>query len=115
MGEPPLSVSAQALPDAGRYRQDNALLTFSFPDGSLASISYLANGDKSFAKERVEVFCGGMLAVLDDFRRLETYHAGRRSRVQRSWLRQDKGHRRSGKRSRLRFAPVDRRRSRMTS
>ena len=59
VGQSPVRVEAQALPDGGRYRQDNALLTFSFPDGSLASISYLANGDKSFAKERVEVFCGG--------------------------------------------------------
>jgi hypothetical protein len=38
----------------------------------------LANGDKSFAKERVEVFCGGRIAVLDDFRSLELVKDGTR-------------------------------------
>jgi predicted dehydrogenase len=39
----------------------------------------------------VEAFGGGRVAVLNDFRRLETYHAGRRQ-IRRTWLRQDKGH-----------------------
>jgi predicted dehydrogenase/threonine dehydrogenase-like Zn-dependent dehydrogenase len=91
-GEPPVSVQAQALPDQGIYRADNFLLTFAFPDGSLGSLAYLANGDKAFPKERVEVFCGGRVAVLDDFRSLETVQDGRRQ-VHRSRLRQDKGHR----------------------
>jgi predicted dehydrogenase/threonine dehydrogenase-like Zn-dependent dehydrogenase len=91
VGQPPISVSVQALPDHGRYREDNAVLTFKFPDGSLGTVTYLANGDKAFPKERVEVFAGGRVAVLDDFRRLEMVHNGRRQTV-RSRLRQDKGH-----------------------
>lgn len=91
-GAAPISVTAQALPDNGRYRQDNVLLTLTFPDGSLGSIAYLANGDKSFPKERVEVFRGGRVAVLDDFRRLETIQDGKRQ-VYASRLGQDKGHR----------------------
>jgi predicted dehydrogenase len=91
VGESPVSVSAQALPDNGRYREDNALLTFTFPDGSLGTVTYLANGDKSFPKERVEVFCAGRAAALDDFRTLELVRDGRRW-VYRSRLRQDKGH-----------------------
>jgi len=91
-GAAPVSVSAQALPDNGRYRQDNVLITLTFPDGSLGSIAYLANGDKSFPKERVEVFRGGRVAVLDDFRRLELVQDGRRQ-VLESRLAQDKGHR----------------------
>ncbi len=90
-GGPPVSVSARALPDAGRYRQDNAVLDFTFPDGSIGTVSYLANGDKSFPKERVEVFCGGAVGVLDDFRSLELVKDGRRSTA-RLALRQDKGH-----------------------
>lgn len=92
VGQAPLSVSAQALPDGGRYREDNAVLTFAFPDGSLGTVSYLANGDKAFPKERVEVFTGGRVAVLDDYRTLEMVRDGRRE-VLRSRLRQDKGHR----------------------
>ena len=55
-------------------------------------MTYLANGDKSFPKERVEVFCGGRVAVLDDFRSLEMVQDGKQTQV-RSRLRQDKGHR----------------------
>jgi predicted dehydrogenase len=92
VGSPPVSVKTQALPDAGRYREDNAILTFTFPDGSLGTVTYLANGDKSFPKERVEVFAGGRVAVLDDYRSLELVYNGKRE-VVRSRLRQDKGHR----------------------
>jgi predicted dehydrogenase/threonine dehydrogenase-like Zn-dependent dehydrogenase len=91
-GTSPVSVSAQALPDNGRYRQDNVVITLSFPNGSLGTITYMANGDKSFPKERVEVFCGGRVAVLDDFRRLEMIYNGRRQVLQ-ARLGQDKGHR----------------------
>jgi predicted dehydrogenase len=91
VGQAPVSVQAAALPDGGRYRGDNAVLTFSFPDGSLGTLSYLANGDKSVAKERVEVFCGGTVAVLDDFRSLEITAGGRRKKTA-SLLGQDKGH-----------------------
>jgi predicted dehydrogenase len=92
VGEPPVSVTAGALPDGGRYREDNVHLSFTFPDGSLGALSYLANGDKAFPKERVEVFAGGRVAVLEDFRSLELVRNGRRQ-VARSRLRQDKGHR----------------------
>jgi hypothetical protein len=51
-----------------------------------------ANGDKSYSKERIEVFGGGNVAVLEDFRRLELVRGGKK-RVFRSLLRQDKGHR----------------------
>ena len=68
MGAPPIRVSAHALPDGGKYREDNVSMTFAFPDGSVGVVDYLANGDQSLAKERLEVFCGGKVAVLDDFR-----------------------------------------------
>jgi len=91
VGSTPLSVSTQALPDDGKYCEDNVLITIQFPDGSIGTISYLANGDKAFPKERVEVFCGGRIAVLDDFRTLQTIHNGQR-KLKHSRLRQDKGH-----------------------
>jgi predicted dehydrogenase len=91
VGQVPLSVSARALPDNGKYREDNVSMTFTFPDGSIGVVDYLANGHKAFPKERVEVFCGGRVAVLDDFRSLEMVQDGRR-KVVKSALRQDKGH-----------------------
>jgi predicted dehydrogenase/threonine dehydrogenase-like Zn-dependent dehydrogenase len=90
-GQTPMSVRTHALPDAGRYREDNVLITLSFSDGSIGQVSYLANGDKTFPKERVEVFSGGKVGVLEDFRLLETVSQGTRQ-VVRSRLRQDKGH-----------------------
>jgi predicted dehydrogenase/threonine dehydrogenase-like Zn-dependent dehydrogenase len=87
-GAAPVSVTAHALPDAGKYHEDNVSMTFVFPDGSVGVIDYLANGDKSFPKERVEVFCGGRIAVLDDFRSLELLHDGRHKIIRQK---QDKG------------------------
>ena len=87
-GAAPVSVNAHALPDGGKYREDNLSMTFTFPDGSIGVVDYLANGDKSFPKERVEVFCGGRVAVLDDFRALEMVHNGRRTVTKKA---QDKG------------------------
>ena len=92
VGTPPISVRAHALPDDNRYREDNTVMIFTFADGSLGTVSYLANGDKAYPKERVEVFAGGRIGVLDDFRTLELVHQGKR-RMIRSVLRQDKGHR----------------------
>jgi predicted dehydrogenase/threonine dehydrogenase-like Zn-dependent dehydrogenase len=88
VGSAPVSVRANALPDDGKYREDNLTMTFTFADGSVGVVDYLASGDKSFPKERVEVFCGGRIGVLDDFRTLELVRDGRRKRVKKA---QDKG------------------------
>jgi len=90
VGSAPVAVSAQVLPDHGKYRQDNVTMTFTFADGSIGVIDYLANGDKSFPKERIEVFCSGLVAVLDDFKTLQTTKDGRRKEVK--LMGQDKGH-----------------------
>lgn len=91
VGKPPVRVRTVGLPDSERYRQDNVSMTFSFEDGSIGNVIYLANGDKSFPKERVEVFCSGRVAVLEDFRSLELVWNGRSQKFS-SHLRQDKGH-----------------------
>ena len=91
VGAPPVSVVGQAMSDNGHYQGDNVVLTFTFADGSVGTLTYLANGDKAFPKERVEVFAEGRVAVLDDFRALEMVRDGKRDSY-RSRLRQDKGH-----------------------
>ena len=90
VGEAPVSVSAYALPDNGKYREDNVSMTFTFPDGSIGVVDYLANGDKSVPKERVEVFGGGKVATLNDYRSLEMVHNGKRKTIK-NRLGQDKG------------------------
>jgi predicted dehydrogenase/threonine dehydrogenase-like Zn-dependent dehydrogenase len=88
VGVAPVSVAAHALPDAGKYSEDNVSMTFTFPDGSLGVVDYLANGDRSFSKERVEIFCGGRIAVLDDFVSLQMTEDGRKKEIKAA---QDKG------------------------
>jgi predicted dehydrogenase/threonine dehydrogenase-like Zn-dependent dehydrogenase len=88
----PVEVETRSLMNPGRYSNDNVVCSLRFANGSQGTISYLANGDKSYSKERVEVFGGGNVAVLEDFRRLELVRNGKK-RIFRSLLRQDKGHR----------------------
>ncbi|MFT3893012.1 MAG: bi-domain-containing oxidoreductase [Anaerolineales bacterium] len=89
VGAAPVSVIAHALPNGGKYRDDNVSMTFTFPDGSIGVVDYLANGDKSFSKERVEVFCEGLVAVLDDFVSLRIVRDGKKKEQRGA---QDKGH-----------------------
>lgn len=52
---------------------DTVSISLRFADGSLGTIHYLANGNKSFPKERLEVFAGGRILQLDNFRKLSGY------------------------------------------
>lgn len=79
VGAPPVAVTAHALPNNGKYSEDNVSMTFTFPDGSIGVVDYLANGDKSVPKERLEVFCEGMVAVLDDYVSLTTVKDGKKN------------------------------------
>jgi predicted dehydrogenase/threonine dehydrogenase-like Zn-dependent dehydrogenase len=92
VGQLPISIYAQSLPDNGKYHTDNALITLEFPDGSIGSLAYLANGDKCFSKEYLEVFCGGRIGIMDNFTHLTTIRNGQRKEIH-SRFGQDKGHR----------------------
>ncbi len=52
---------------------DKVSFNLSFADGSMGTVHYLANGHKSFAKERLEVFCAGRILQLDNFRTLRGF------------------------------------------
>lgn len=71
-------------------QDDIATLSLSFEDGSIGSVHYFANGNRSFPKERLTVFAGGRVLELDNFKALRAFgFAGFSSRRA---LRQDKGH-----------------------
>lgn len=70
-------------------RDDKAAITLEFSDGSVGTIHYLANGDKGFPKERLEVFTAGKVLQLDNFRRLRGW--GWKGFTGTSLWRQDKG------------------------
>jgi predicted dehydrogenase len=88
----PVEVQTRGVTSLESYSDENVVISTRFANGSQGTISYLANGDRSYSKERVEVFGGGAVAVLEDFRRLELVRHGRKQTL-RSRFRQDKGHR----------------------
>ncbi len=90
-GAPIVAVEAQPLSDSGRYGE-SVLASLQFSNGSQGTISYLSNGDRAFSKERLEVFGGGAIAALEDFRRLDLSRNGRTKTIRSRWH-QDKGHR----------------------
>lgn len=91
-GAVPVTVYAQAVGAAGGARaDDNVALSLKLADGSLATIAYVASGDASLGKERIEVLGDGAAASLDEWRRLELRRGGKASTHKP--LAQDKGHR----------------------
>lgn len=77
--------------EAIEVRDDKVTITLKFEDGSFASINYLANGHRSFPKERIEVFAGGKVLQLDNYRLLRGWGFNNFSSMRR--FRQDKGQR----------------------
>lgn len=91
---PPVDVSARMLggADKGVISEDNAHITLSFADGSLATVLYLSNGSKAYSRERVEVLCESGSAMLEDFRLLERVRGLGLTKKTRALLQPDKGH-----------------------
>jgi predicted dehydrogenase/threonine dehydrogenase-like Zn-dependent dehydrogenase len=87
----PVSVFAEAVQTTNQQvvETDSIFITLRFADGSNGCIAYVAEGDKSVAKERVEIFGEGKTFVLDDFRRAVLYKNGKETR--KDLKTQDKG------------------------
>jgi len=78
-------------PLSGLDLKDSATINLEFADGSVGAIHYLANGNRTFPKERLEVFNGGRILQLDNFRKLKGFGWPGFSRM--NLRRQDKGQR----------------------
>jgi predicted dehydrogenase/threonine dehydrogenase-like Zn-dependent dehydrogenase len=89
----PVKVSAEALSSAssGPPDDDSVVITVKFQDGSVGTITYLANGDSSVPKERLEISSTARTAVIDNFQRLSLYQNGKKREFKLSSI--DKGHR----------------------
>jgi polar amino acid transport system substrate-binding protein len=90
-GALPVSVFAESISSkSGKIVDaDSVFITLRFADGSNGTVAYLSEGDRALAKERVEIFGGGRVFVLDDFRRATLYKDGREEPV--TLKAQDKG------------------------
>lgn len=84
----PVSVSAQALPDANGLN-DTLNILLKFENGSTGVIAYYANGAKSLSKEYIEVYSQGATAILNDFKELKLYGKGKPNK--KKLLNQNKG------------------------
>ncbi|NQT71168.1 MAG: Gfo/Idh/MocA family oxidoreductase [Chloroflexi bacterium] len=90
-GSLPIRVHAESLGDTGVYGLDeNVIVTATFKDGSIASITYIANGDKSFPRERVEIFGGGAVCVIDNYKSLTFTSGSKRKKMHK--FNKDSGH-----------------------
>jgi polar amino acid transport system substrate-binding protein len=76
--------------DPSSSLRDNACITLELANGSIATITYTSKGDAALGKERVEVFGGGIAAVIDDFHTTTIVRNGHSERFK---TKQDKGHR----------------------
>lgn len=57
-------------------RNDNFVATLKYADGSVCTLTYTALGDKSYPKERMEVFADGKVLTMDDYKSV-TVHGGK--------------------------------------
>jgi predicted dehydrogenase/threonine dehydrogenase-like Zn-dependent dehydrogenase len=70
---------------------DDLTATLSYADGSLATIAYIAKGDTAYSKELFEVYAGGTVMMIDNFRKLTIVANGKQKKTG-GGLDQDKGH-----------------------
>ncbi len=72
-GSKVIAVCMNALGEHPEENTDNASILLRYANGTNAVINYFANGSKSYAKERVEVYAQGKVLVLDNWRKLTGY------------------------------------------
>lgn len=90
----PIRVHARATVEhtATSLPASNAVMTLQMKDGSVANVIYTTSGDKSFSRERVEVFGGGATCAIENFRTVLWSQGGRTRRIGRSWSGVDRGY-----------------------
>jgi len=86
-GAPITAVSAKAMNDPHSLN-DTVVISLQFANGSVANLSYFSNGNKNLPKEYLEVFSGGIVSVMEDFKTLKTFGKTKNE----SSGTQDKGH-----------------------
>jgi predicted dehydrogenase len=83
------AVCMNAMGTSPEENTDNASILLRYENGSTAVINYFANGNKAYAKERVELHSQGRSLIIDNWRTLEGFGFKGFSRLK---GKQDKGH-----------------------
>lgn len=84
-GDEVVAVNAFAIDPASRQwaANDNFVASIKYRNGSICTLTYTAMGDKSYPKERMEIFADGKVLVMDDYKSVTVYgkkHKGWTSR-----------------------------------
>jgi predicted dehydrogenase/threonine dehydrogenase-like Zn-dependent dehydrogenase len=85
LGADPLTAQAAASPG----NPDNLIALLTYPDGSIAKITYATTGDPRYPKEVLEVFGDGKVARMENFKRTEVWRGGKCRRTRTATV--DKG------------------------
>ncbi|MDG6902223.1 MAG: Gfo/Idh/MocA family oxidoreductase [Nitrososphaerota archaeon] len=72
-GEPRITVEAAGVSGSNSVARDNLSVSLRYPDGSLATLVYVAMGGKAMDRERMEIYGQKTSMVLDDFKTLSCY------------------------------------------
>lgn len=70
--------------------EDNIIITLTYTNGSMAVITYVSIGSKQMGKERIEIFAGNHVLLIEDFQRMEIYSPS--DRKEENLKSVDKGH-----------------------
>jgi len=94
-GSSPMRVYAQSVRVSSDavISGDNVVITLTLADGSVGTITYSAMGDKAYGKERVEIFGGGTVCVIDNFRKMTWSRLGKCKQKGHFLQGADRGHR----------------------
>lgn len=93
-GSLPIRIHAQTTRprSSSSIPASNTVITMQMSNGSVAGITYTTSGDKGFPRERVEVFGGGAVCAIENFRNVVSSVQGRLRRVGRFWSSVDRGY-----------------------
>ena len=64
-----ISVSAEKLNDMNQL-PNTVIINLKMKNGSIASINYFSNGSPLVSKEEIEIFCGGTIVQINDYKTL---------------------------------------------
>lgn len=79
------AISASGHPETD---EDKVMILLTFENGSQASINYLANGNKRYPKEMIQIFGGEKIYLIENFKTLKSFG----DTIHKKLLTQDKGH-----------------------
>jgi predicted dehydrogenase/threonine dehydrogenase-like Zn-dependent dehydrogenase len=90
-GSVPIKIFAESVAKPNRMAttDDSVFITIRHDNGSISNISYQAGGDRAFPSERIEVFGGQKVAVIDAWDRIELWSGNRCKKLRGH---KDKGH-----------------------